>query len=249
MPLERATRSLRRAGGMLDAVPGRQHTVATALERIAAKARREPQRTCTSFAHHLTLNRLRDHLGPMEKTSAAGVDGYPLPRSPQTWTGERRRSCGRSRRKGIIRRPCGECGDQNRAKPNSVPWGCPRSSIAPSSKGRRRCWKPSMHRTFSTARWWSTRPGAHHALATLNAIIAGKQVEYVQADLRNVFGSLDQTWAMRFVQLRVGDPRMLTRMRRWLTAGVMRPDGTVEDGEWDTPRGQYPWAPQSCVPA
>ncbi len=59
----------------------------------------------------------------------------------------------------------------------------------------------------------------------------------LEADLRNFFGSLDQTWAMRFVQLRVGDPRMLTRMRRWLTAGGMMPDGAGEPGEYGTPQG------------
>jgi RNA-directed DNA polymerase len=44
-------------------------------------------------------------------------------------------------------------------------------------------------------------------------------------------------WAVRFVQLRVGDPRILTLSRRWLTAGVLRPDGTVEDVESGPPQG------------
>jgi len=75
------------------------------------------------------------------------------------------------------------------------------------------------------------RPGrsAHHALATLHEIGAGKQVSSVlEADRRHFFGRLDHTWAMRFVQRRGGDPRILTRMRRWLNAGVMMPDGAVE---------------------
>src|SRR5262245_42273042 len=42
---------------------------------------------------------------------------------------------------------------------------------------------------------------------------------------------------MRFVQLRVGEPRIRTRMRRWLTAGVMRPASTVEDVARGTPQG------------
>ena len=84
------------------------------------------------------------------------------------------------------------------------------------------------------------RPGrsAHHALGTLNEIITGKKVSYVlEADLRNFFGSLDHAWAMRFVQLRVGDPRMLTLIRRWLQAGVMMPDGVVEEVTPGTPQG------------
>ena len=96
-----------------------------------------------------------------------------------------------------------------------------------------------MSRTFSQGSFGG-RPGrsAHHALATLNEIIAGKKVSFVlEADLRNFFGSLDHTWAMRFMQLRVGDPRMLTLMRRWLKAGVLMPDGAREAVESGTPQG------------
>src|SRR5574341_32283 len=63
---------------MLDPEPGRTDTVATELERIAAKARREPKLTFPSLGPHSTLNRLRDHLRHMEKTSAAGVDGQTV---------------------------------------------------------------------------------------------------------------------------------------------------------------------------
>ena len=63
---------------ILDTEPGRTDTVATALERIAAKARREPKLTFTSFVYPITPNRLRDHLSHMEKTSAAGIDGHTV---------------------------------------------------------------------------------------------------------------------------------------------------------------------------
>jgi retron-type reverse transcriptase len=41
------------------------------------------------------------------------------------------------------------------------------------------------------------RPGrsAHHALATVSEVIAGKRISYVlEADLKNYFGSLDHGW-------------------------------------------------------
>jgi retron-type reverse transcriptase len=79
---------------------------------------------------------------------------------------------------------------------------------------------------------------APHALAPLNAILAGKTVSVVlEADLRHFFGSLDPTWAMRFMQLRGGAPRRLTLMRRWLKAGVLRPEGAMEAVESGTPQG------------
>ncbi len=43
------------------------------------------------------------------------------------------------------------------------------------------------------------RPGlsAHHALATLNEVIAGRKVGWVlEADLKNFFGSLGNLWSL-----------------------------------------------------
>ena len=49
---------------------------------------------------------------------------------------------------------------------------------------------------------------AHHALATLNEVIAGGMTGWVlEADLKNFFGSLNHDWVLRFVEHRVGDPR------------------------------------------
>ena len=79
--------------------------------------------------------------------------------------------------------------------------------------------------------------GAHHALATLNEIIAGKRVSWVlEADLKNFFGSLDHQWMMRFVEHRVGDPRILSLIRRWLTVGVLEA-GQVHASTEGTPQG------------
>ena len=58
--------------------------------------------------------------------------------------------------------------------------------------------------------------GAHHALATLNEVIAGGKIGWVlEADLKNFFGSLNHDWVLRFVAHRVGDPRLISLIRRW----------------------------------
>lgn len=63
---------------------------------------------------------------------------------------------------------------------------------------------------------------AHHALASLNEIISEKKVGWVyEADLKNFFGSLNHEWLLRFVELRVGDPRIISLIRRWLKAGIL----------------------------
>jgi group II intron reverse transcriptase/maturase len=79
--------------------------------------------------------------------------------------------------------------------------------------------------------------GAHHALATLHEVIAGKPVSWVyEADLRNFFGSLDHGWLLRFVPHRVGDPRLVSLIRRWLKAGGLE-DGIIEPSDEGVPQG------------
>jgi group II intron reverse transcriptase/maturase len=81
------------------------------------------------------------------------------------------------------------------------------------------------------------RLSAHHALATLNEVIAGGMISWVlEADLKNFFGSLDHDWVLRFVEYRVGDPRLINLIRRWLKAGVLE-DGAVHPSDEGTPQG------------
>jgi len=78
---------------------------------------------------------------------------------------------------------------------------------------------------------------AHHALATLNEVIAGGMTSWVlEADVKNFFGSLSHDWVLRFVEHRVGDPRLISLIRRWLKAGVLD-DGAVYPSEQGTPQG------------
>jgi RNA-directed DNA polymerase len=78
---------------------------------------------------------------------------------------------------------------------------------------------------------------AHKALATLNEIMAGRKVGWVlEADLKNFFGSLDHGWLLRFVELRVAHPRIISLIRRWLKAVIME-DGEIHANTEGTPQG------------
>ena len=58
----------------------------------------------------------------------------------------------------------------------------------------------------------------------------------LEADLKNFFGSLDHGWLLRFVEHRVGDPRMISLIRRWLKAGILEED-EIHPNEEGTPQG------------
>jgi group II intron reverse transcriptase/maturase len=84
------------------------------------------------------------------------------------------------------------------------------------------------------------RPGrsAHQALATLGEILSGvPAMSYVlDADLKNFFGSLDHGCLLRFLEERVGDPRIICLIRRWLKAGILE-KGELTANEKGTPQG------------
>ena len=58
----------------------------------------------------------------------------------------------------------------------------------------------------------------------------------LEADLKNFFGSLDHGWLLQFVRHRIGDPRLISLIGRWLKAGVLE-DGVVTPSETGTPQG------------
>src|ERR1700689_2219197 len=79
--------------------------------------------------------------------------------------------------------------------------------------------------------------GAHDALDALTAGIVWKKVNWIlDADIRGFFDNLDHGHLQQLIQRRVGDPRILRLIQKWLKAGVS------EDGEWSetkvgTPQG------------
>src|SRR3954453_14660752 len=68
---------------------------------------------------------------------------------------------------------------------------------------------------------------AHDALDALAIGITRKKVNFVlDADIRDFFTGLDQSWLAKFLEHRIADKRVLRLIQKWLRAGV------IEDGEW-----------------
>jgi RNA-directed DNA polymerase len=77
----------------------------------------------------------------------------------------------------------------------------------------------------------------HNALDAIWVGITQRKVGWVlDADIKSFFDTINHAWLMKFLERRIGDPRMLRLIRKWLRAGVS------EDGEWSktevgTPQG------------
>jgi group II intron reverse transcriptase/maturase len=69
--------------------------------------------------------------------------------------------------------------------------------------------------------------GAHDAMDALVVGIESRKVNWIlDADIRSFFDEVDQEWLVRLVEHRVGDPRIIRLIRKWLRAGVLE-DGAV----------------------
>jgi RNA-directed DNA polymerase len=215
-----------------------QLTMETGLEHIAAKARCEPKLRFTSLAHHITRDRVQRNLSKIPKRSAAGVDGQTVKAAKESfgeWIEPMLQSIHRQGyrapavRRVYIPKP---------GKTEKRPLGVPTVSDRALQRSTAEVLSAIYEQDFLPCSFGG-RPelSAHHALSTLNEAIAGGLTGWVlEADLKNFFGSLSHEWMLRFVEHRVGDPRLISLIRRWLKAGVLE-NGAVHPSDEGTPQG------------
>ena len=213
-------------------------TMTTALERIAGKARCEPKLRFTSLAHHVTKERVWENLGQIPIDSAPGVDGQTVPEAKESfevWIEAMLQSVHRQGyqapniRRVYIPKP---------GKQEKRPLGVPCVADRALQRSAAQVLSAIYEQDFLTCSFGG-RPGrgAHQALASLHEVISGRKVEWVlEADLKNFFGSLSHDWMLRFVEHRIGDPRLINLIRRWLKASVLE-DGEIHANEEGTPQG------------
>jgi RNA-directed DNA polymerase len=79
--------------------------------------------------------------------------------------------------------------------------------------------------------------GQHDALDALVVGIDSRKVNWIlDADIRSFFDMVDQKWMIRFVELRIGDPRIIRLIQKWMKAGVLE-DGEFKASERGTGQG------------
>jgi group II intron reverse transcriptase/maturase len=210
----------------------------TGLEKIAAKARSEPKLQFTSLAHHIDAQRLWQNLCRMPRYTAPGSDGQTVDDVKQDFPAWNAAVLQAVHNKGYQPPPVTRVYIPKPGKREKRPLGVPCVGDRALQRSVAEVLSAIYEQDFLACSFGG-RPGvgAHHALATLHEVIAGKRVSWIyEADLRNFFGSLDHGWLLRFVQHRVGDPRILSLLRRWLKAGVLE-DEIITPSEEGVPQG------------
>lgn len=80
--------------------------------------------------------------------------------------------------------------------------------------------------------------GARDAVETLDTKLQFGRFSYaVEADIKSFFDNIDHVWLIRMIEERVEDRAFTQLILKWLKAGVLKEDGSVEKPEAGTPQG------------
>jgi len=201
--------------------------VSSELDRVRRLARADRDVRFTALLHHLCVDRLREAYRATRPGAAPGVDGvswheYGVELEDNLEDLHDRVMSGAYRavpsRRVFIPKPDG------RLRPLGV--------AALEDKILQRALVEVLNAIYEQdflGFSYGFRPGrsAHDALDALAVGIERKRVRWVlDADIRDFFSTLDQSWLERFIEHRIADRRVLRLIQKWLRAGV------IENGEW-----------------
>jgi RNA-directed DNA polymerase len=211
--------------------------VSRALDRVRKAARLRKKEKLTALLHHISVDLLREAFFALKRDAAPGVDGV-------TW---------RAYEADLDLNLTDLASRVHRGAYRALP---SRRTYIPKADGRQRplavaaledkvvqratvavlnCIYEEEFLGFS----YGFRPGRgqHDALDALCVGITTKKVNFIlDADIRSFFDEVSQNWLVRFVEHRIGDPRIIRLVQKWLKAGVLE-DGVVTVSDKGTGQG------------
>ncbi len=214
-----------------------RESVSQALERIRKVAKEREKERFTSLLHHISTELLGEAFGELKQNAAPGVDGLTcqayeadLERNLKNLHARVHRGAYRATpsRRVYIPKPDG------RQRPLAV--------AALEDKIVQRATATVLNAIYEEdflGFSYGFRPGrgAHDAMDALVVGITSTKVNFIlDADIRSFFDTVSQDWLIRFVEHRIGDPRIIRLIRKWLRAGVFE-DGVVTVSDKGTGQG------------
>ena len=211
--------------------------VSQALDRVRQAARERPAEKFTSLLHHVNVDLLRTSFAALKRDAAPGVDGV-------TWT---------DYAADLDLKLTDLHGRVQRGAYRALP---SRRVYIPKADGKQRPLAVAALEDKIVQRAATTvlnsiyeedflgfsygfRPGRgpHDALDALAVAITSRKVNFIwDADIRSFFDTVSQQWLVTFLEHRIGDPRMLHLIQKWLKVGVLE-DGIVTTSEMGTGQG------------
>lgn len=213
--------------------------MSTALTWIREKARKEPELVFTSLYHHITdVDNLRVCYEDLRGAKATGVDGVSKEAYGKTLEENLQDLSARLKRMGYRPQPKRRSYIPKAGSTQGRPLGisCFEDKLVELSV--KRVLEPIYEEIFVESSY-GYRPGRspHDCLDELGRTLQQKRVNHVvEADIKGFFDNVNHEWLIRFLEHRIGDPRIIRLIKRMLKGGVME-DGLVQASDKGTPQG------------
>jgi group II intron reverse transcriptase/maturase len=213
--------------------------MATDLKRIGERARKQPDLVFTSLYHHITdVDNLRECFGKLEKDKATGVDGVTKQQYGQDLEQNLQALSERLRRMGYRPQPSRRSYMPKPGSEQKRPLGISSFEDKLVELSVKRTLELIYEEAFEDVSY-GYRPGRnqHQCLDSLGRTIQQKRVSFiVEADIKGFFDNVNHSWMIKFLEHRIGDPRVIRLITRMLKSGIME-DGLVKASEQGTPQG------------
>src|SRR5919205_969550 len=214
-----------------------RESVSQALERVREAARLRKKERFTALFHHITVDLLRLSFFALKRDAAPGADGVTW----QDYEAELERKLGELHAR-VHRGAYRPQPSRPRYIPKADGRQRPLAVAALEDKIVQRATAAVLNQIYEEdflGFSYGFRPGrgAHDALDALCVGITSTKVNYIlDADIRCFFDTVSHDWLLRFLNHRIGDPRILRLIQKWLRAGVLE-DGVVNVSETGTGQG------------
>ncbi len=211
--------------------------MSSGLDRVRAKARQSRTERFTALLHHVTLEALQDAYSSLRRDAAPGIDGvtwnaYGTDLSLRLVDLHQRVHRGAyrplpSRRRFIPKadgkvRPLGIAALEDKIVQRAI------TKIL-----------DAIYEADFVGFSYGFRPGRsqHDALDALATGLQRSRINWIlDCDIRSYFDTVSHDWLIRFLELRIGDRRVIRLIRKWLTAGAVE-NGVLISSEMGTPQG------------
>jgi RNA-directed DNA polymerase len=214
-----------------------RESVSQALDRVRTAARHRKKERFTTLFHHLSIDLFREAFLTLKRDAAPGVDGLTwqdyeadLERNLMDLHDRVHRGAYRAlpSRRQYIPKPDG------RQRPLAV--------AALEDKIVQKATVAVLNAIYEEdflgfSYGFRPKRSQHDALDALVVGISSTKVNHIlDCDLRTFFDTVSQEWLVRFLNHRIGDPRIIRLIQKWLKAGVLE-EGVVTVSETGTGQG------------
>jgi len=212
--------------------------VATKLQRIAEKARKDPVCRFTSLFHLMNVELLRGCFWWLRSDAAAGIDKVTKEEYKENLEENLAALVEKLHRMSYIPQPVRRVYIPKPGSGKQRPLGIPALEDKLVQAGLTRILNAIYEADFIDDSY-GFRPGrsCHDALRALSVEVEGQRIHHiVDADIKGFFDNVEHEWMMKFLEHRIADKRVLRYVKRFLKAGVME-DGAFEASDQGTPQG------------